>query len=45
MPVVVKVLPREEFNAWLTAQQNAATLDKAARTARVEPQQPVPAKG
>ena len=45
MPIVVKVLPREEFNAWLTAQQNAATLDKAARTARVEPQQPVPAKG
>jgi cytochrome c oxidase subunit 2 len=45
MPVVVKVLPRDEFNAWLTAQQNAATLDKTARTARVEPQQPVPPKG
>jgi cytochrome c oxidase subunit 2 len=45
MPVVVKVLPRDEFNAWLTAQQNAGTLDKAARTARVEPQQPVPPKG
>jgi len=45
MPVVVKVLPREEFNAWLAAQENQATLDKAARTAQVAPPRPEPAKG
>jgi cytochrome c oxidase subunit 2 len=45
MPVVVKVLPRDQFNAWLAAQQNAATLDKASRTAEVAPSKPAPAKG
>jgi cytochrome c oxidase subunit 2 len=45
MPVVVKVLPRDQFNAWLAEQQNATALDKAARTAQVEPQKPAPAKG
>jgi cytochrome c oxidase subunit 2 len=45
MPVVVKVLPRDQFNAWLAAQQNAATLDKASRTAEVAPPKPAPAKG
>lgn len=45
MPVVVKVLPRDQFNAWLAEQQDAATLDKAARTAKATPPKPVPAKG
>jgi cytochrome c oxidase subunit 2 len=45
MPVVVKVLPRDQFDAWLAAQENAGTLDKAARTARVAPPKPEPAKG
>jgi len=45
MPVVVKVLPRAQFNAWLSAQENPVTLDKAARTAEVTPSKPGPAKG
>lgn len=45
MPVVVKVLPKDQFNAWLAEQQNAATLDKAARTAQAAPPKPEPAKG
>ena len=45
MPVVVKVLPRDQFNAWLAAQQTAATLDKASRTAEVAPPKPSPSKG
>ena len=45
MPIVVKVLPKDEFNAWLTSQENAATLDKAARTAQVAAPKPAPAKG
>lgn len=45
MPVVVKVVPRDQFNAWLSAQENPATLDEAARTARVAPPKPAPAKG
>ena len=45
MPIVVKVLPRDQFNAWLAAQESAATLDKAARTAQVAPPKPEPAKG
>lgn len=44
MPVVVKVLPRAEFDAWLTRQENAASLDKASRTADVAPS-PSPNKG
>ena len=45
MPVVVKVLPQAQFNTWLAAQEGAATLDEAARTAEVTPPKPVPAKG
>lgn len=45
MPIVVKVLPQDQFNAWLAAQENPATLDKAARTAQVAPQKPDPTKG
>ncbi|HEX5488616.1 MAG TPA: cytochrome c oxidase subunit II [Rhodanobacteraceae bacterium] len=45
MPVVVKVLPRDQFNAWLAAQEDAATLDKAARTAQAAPPRPAPPKG
>lgn len=45
MPVVVKVLPKDEFNAWLSAQESGATLDKTARTAAVAPPAPTPAKG
>ncbi|HEX5959749.1 MAG TPA: cytochrome c oxidase subunit II [Rhodanobacteraceae bacterium] len=45
MPVVVKVLPKDQFNAWLAEQQSANTLDKAARTAQAPPSTPPPAKG
>ena len=45
MPIVVKVLPQDQFNTWLAAQENAATLGKAARTAQIAPQKPAPAKG
>ncbi len=45
MPVVVKVLPRAEFNTWVPEQENPAKLDQAARTAEVAPAGPVPAKG
>ena len=45
MPVVVKVLPRDQFNAWLAAQENQGTLDKAARTADVASPKPIPPKG
>ncbi|HEU0277613.1 MAG TPA: cytochrome c oxidase subunit II [Rhodanobacteraceae bacterium] len=45
MPIVVKVLPRAEFDTWLAAQENPVALDKAARTADVAPAKPVPAKG
>ncbi len=33
MPIVVKVVPRAEFQQWLAAQESAAKLDEAARTA------------
>jgi cytochrome c oxidase subunit 2 len=45
MPVVVKVVPRDQFNAWLSAQESPARLDKAARTAQVTPPKPAPTKG
>ncbi|MGH8190720.1 MAG: cytochrome c oxidase subunit II [Rhodanobacteraceae bacterium] len=45
MPVVVKVLPKAEFNTWLAEQENAASLDKAARTAEAAPPAPAPPKG
>lgn len=45
MPVVVKVLPRDQFDAWLAAQQDPVKLDKAARTAEAAPPKPAPAKG
>lgn len=45
MPIVVKVLPQAEFNAWFADQQSQAALDKAARTAQVAPAKPDPAKG
>lgn len=45
MPVVVKVLPRDQFNAWLAARENGAGMDKASRTASAAPPSPVPPKG
>jgi cytochrome c oxidase subunit 2 len=45
MPVVVEVLPKDQFNAWLAAQASPATLDKASRTAEAVPPKPLPAKG
>lgn len=45
MPVVVKVLPKDQFNAWLAAQASPATLDKSSRTAEAAPPKPLPAKG
>ncbi len=33
MPIVVKAVPRAQFNRWLAAQESKAALDKAARTA------------
>ncbi|TAN02712.1 MAG: cytochrome c oxidase subunit II [Rhodanobacteraceae bacterium] len=45
MPIVIKVLPKTAFNTWLATQENAATLDKAARTAEVTPSKPAPTKG
>ena len=34
MPIVVKVVPKAEFESWLAAQESAAKLDAAARTAQ-----------
>lgn len=45
MPIVIKVLPRDQFNTWLAERQNAAALDKAARTAQASPRRPDPVKG
>ena len=45
MPIVVKVVPRDEFNSWLATREDKAALDKAASTAQVAPPAPVPAKG
>lgn len=45
MPVVVKVLPKAQFETWLAAQESDASMDKAARTAKVAPPKPVPANG
>lgn len=36
MPVVVKAVPKAEFEKWLAAKKDAATLDKASRTARAD---------
>ena len=35
MPVVVKAVPKAEFQKWLAAQESGASMDKAARTAEV----------
>ena len=35
MPIVVKAVPKAEFEHWLAAQEDQAALDKAARTAQV----------
>lgn len=35
MPIVVKAVPKAQFNQWLTAQENGAAVDKASRTAKV----------
>jgi cytochrome c oxidase subunit II len=45
MPIVVRAVPRAEFEGWLAAQQGAA--DEAARTVQAEPEAPatLPAKG
>ena len=42
MPIVVKVLPQDQFNAWLAAHENPGALNKAASTAQVAPQKPDP---
>jgi cytochrome c oxidase subunit II len=39
MPIVVKAVPKAQFEQWLAAQEDAAKLDKAARTADVTPTQ------
>jgi cytochrome c oxidase subunit 2 len=35
MPIVVKAVPKAQFQQWLAAQESAAKMDKAARTAAV----------
>jgi cytochrome c oxidase subunit 2 len=45
MPIVVKVLPKAQFNKWLAEQENAGALEKAERTAKVPTVQPAPPKG
>ncbi|HET7663367.1 MAG TPA: cytochrome c oxidase subunit II [Rhodanobacteraceae bacterium] len=35
MPIVVKAVPRAQFDQWLTAQENGTAVDKASRTAKV----------
>ncbi|KGI76687.1 cytochrome c oxidase subunit II [Oleiagrimonas soli] len=37
MPIVVKAVPQAQFEQWLAAQESAAQLDKAARTAQATP--------
>lgn len=37
MPIVVKAVPKAQFEQWLAAQEGAAQLDKAARTAQATP--------
>ncbi|HET6631795.1 MAG TPA: cytochrome c oxidase subunit II [Rhodanobacteraceae bacterium] len=37
MPIVVKAVAPAQFGQWLAAQQDAANLDRAARTAQAEP--------
>lgn len=34
MPIVVKAVPKAQFNQWLAAKEDAATLDKTSRTAK-----------
>jgi len=36
MPIVVKAVPKAQFESWLAAQESAAKLDKAARTAQAD---------
>ena len=36
MPIVVKAVPQAQFEQWLAAQESAAQLDKAARTAQAD---------
>lgn len=36
MPVVIKAVPRAEFETWLATQQNEARLERASRTAQAE---------
>jgi cytochrome c oxidase subunit 2 len=43
MPIVVKAVPKAEFNKWLAAQKNAAKLDKVSRTAKTGGSTPQPA--
>ncbi|HEX7341880.1 MAG TPA: cytochrome c oxidase subunit II [Rhodanobacteraceae bacterium] len=45
MPIVVKAIPRAQFNQWLTARENAATLNKISRTAKASPGKVQPAGG
>jgi cytochrome c oxidase subunit 2 len=44
MPIVVKAVPRAQFNKWLAAQKDAAQLDKVSRTAKADGSTP-PAAG
>lgn len=43
MPVVVKAVPRAEFEKWLAAKEDDASLDKASRTAGVHADKTLPA--
>ncbi|GAB3023612.1 cytochrome c oxidase subunit II [Oleiagrimonas citrea] len=36
MPIVVKAVPKAQFEKWLAAQESAAQLDKASRTAQAD---------
>ena len=36
MPIVVKAVPKAQFEQWLAAKESAAKLDKAARTAQAD---------
>jgi len=43
MPIVVKALPKAEFEQWLSAQQAAAAAAKAGATTQAAPASPAPA--
>ncbi len=45
MPIVIKAVPRDQFNTWLATQESKASVDKAARTAQAAPPKPGPTRG